>query len=71
MSFSTTIVFIITWLIFCFLAAWIAKDKKRDSVGFFILALFLSPLIAIIALAIMGDSKEKRIENIGSFLTSG
>jgi len=41
------------WLALCFVAAVIAKNKGRSGIGFFFLAFFLSPLIGIIAAAIV------------------
>ena len=40
---------LISWLAFAILGAWIAGAKGRNAVGFFLLGLFLSPLISIIA----------------------
>lgn len=40
---------VIIWLALCVLAGWIASQKGRSGFGFFLLALFLSPLIGILA----------------------
>jgi hypothetical protein len=42
------IALIIFWVALCFVAAAIANKKGRSGIGFFILALFLSPLIGVI-----------------------
>jgi len=42
---------VVVWLILSFLAGWIAAQKGRSGTGFFLLALFLSPLIGILAAA--------------------
>lgn len=41
--------FLIVWLALCILAGWIAAEKGRSGVGFFLLAFFLSPVIGILA----------------------
>jgi hypothetical protein len=43
----------IAWLVLCGLIGFIAMKRGRSSVGWFFLALFLSPLTAGLALAIM------------------
>jgi hypothetical protein len=45
-------VLIVIWIILCFVAASIASKKGRSGIGFFFLALFLSPLVGIICAAI-------------------
>lgn len=39
---------IVGWLIFAFVAAWIASSKGRSGFGIFILSVLLSPLVGII-----------------------
>ena len=43
---------VIVWIAFCFVAAYIASGKGRSGGGFFLLSLFLSPLIGIICAAL-------------------
>jgi hypothetical protein len=40
---------IIIWIIGSFVAAWVAHDKGRNGLKFFLLALLASPLIGILA----------------------
>ena len=40
---------LIFWLALCLLAGWIAAEKGRSGVGFFLLAFFCSPLIGVLA----------------------
>ena len=43
------ILLILVWLPLCALVAWLASQKGRSGAGFFLLALFLSPLIGLLA----------------------
>jgi hypothetical protein len=52
------------WVIFCFIVASMAKKRGRDQTGYVLLAIFFSPLIAIIILLISGESDEKRLEKV-------
>ncbi|MFW6022806.1 MAG: zinc ribbon domain-containing protein [Halanaerobiaceae bacterium] len=53
------------WFVFCGLVAYYANRKGRNAVGWGLLAIFISPLLAGIALAIAGDlSVEKNIDNL-------
>lgn len=47
----------IIWVAFCFVAGAIAGKKGRSAVGFFFLALVLSPIVGIIAAAIASPNK--------------
>lgn len=52
---------ILGWISFCVIAGVIAKNKGRSGVGFFILALFLTPAVGILAALVV---KSKDIENV-------
>lgn len=52
----------IIWIILCFVTASIAKKRGRSVGGYVCLAIFLSPLLSIFILLILGDSEEKRLE---------
>jgi len=58
---------IISWFVFSLFAAIIANSKGRSGTGFFLLSIFLSPLIGIIAALIASKNtskvEEKRIKS--------
>jgi hypothetical protein len=54
--------YVIAWISFTALIAWWAKEWGRDWLLWGALALFLSPLIAGIALAVLGQDEEATIE---------
>ena len=45
------------WLAFSIIAGWIASNKGRSGIGFFFLAVILSPLIGIVA-ALVAESRK-------------
>lgn len=47
------------WFVFAILAGYLASTKGRSGFGWFFLALFISPLIAFIAILIAGESGKK------------
>lgn len=55
----------ILWLFLSIVAGIIASNKGRSGFGFFLLAVFLSPLIGIIAALVAGENRanveEKKI----------
>jgi len=56
---------IIIWLAFCGAVAYYAEQKKRNPVGWFFLAFFISPLLAGVFLAMSKDLKvEEEIKKI-------
>jgi uncharacterized membrane protein YeaQ/YmgE (transglycosylase-associated protein family) len=52
----------VVWVALCFVAGAIASKKGRSAVGFFFLALFLSPLVGIIG-AFTASPNLKEVEN--------
>lgn len=55
---------IIPWLFLSIIAAVIASNKGRSGIGFFLLAILLSPLVGIIAALIAGENKSKVEEKL-------
>lgn len=49
---------LILWLVLSVLAAVLAENKGRSGVGFFFLALFFSPIIGLIAAAVVETKQE-------------
>lgn len=47
------------WLLLCFCVVIYAGRKGRSQVGFFLLSLFLSPLVGFILVAVGGSNPEK------------
>lgn len=57
--------FIVTalfWLIFTIVICCMAKSRGRSAIGFFLLSLFLSPLVGLIVLLIVGKNEPKVVE---------
>jgi len=54
--------FIIFWLIFAILVAVYAGKQGRSGIGYFFLAVLLSPIIAFVILIIAGENREKAEE---------
>ena len=50
------------WLIFAILVGVFAGKKGRSGIGYFFLAVILSPLIGLIILLIAGENREKAEE---------
>ena len=61
MTFLTTM--LVLWLLGCIVAAAIADNRNRSPIGFFLLALFFSPLIGVIAALISSPSTPSVIIN--------
>jgi hypothetical protein len=53
------IVAAVYWLVLCGLAGWMAREKGRDPVSFFLVALFFSPPVGIIAAASAAPGKAR------------
>jgi hypothetical protein len=53
----------VVWVALCFVAGTIASKKGRSAVGFFFLALFLSPLVGIIG-AVIASPNLKEVEKL-------
>jgi len=45
------------WFAFSMLAGWIAEQKGRSGVGFFFLSIILTPLIGLIAAAVISKNE--------------
>lgn len=56
----------IIYVALCFVVYAVANSKGRSGCGWFFLSLLISPLIAIIIVAIIGDTDEKRRETLQS-----
>lgn len=61
---------IIIWLSLSALAGVIASNKGRSGFGFFILSVFLSPLIGIIAALIAANAKDIIITSEGTIISA-
>jgi RNA polymerase subunit RPABC4/transcription elongation factor Spt4 len=60
--------FILTWLALCIITAVFASKKGRSAIGFFCLSFFLSPLVGLIAVAVVSPNM-KAVE--GKQISSG
>jgi len=66
-GYGNWIIFIAVWVALCIVAGRIASNKGRDFVQFFLLSLFLSPLLGIlVALAARPDTAELEKEQLDS-----
>lgn len=52
------------WLILSIIVACIASSKGRSGFGWFCLSMLISPLISVIILLCVGDSQEKKEEDL-------
>jgi hypothetical protein len=55
---------IIVWIILCFVVANGAQKRGRSFGGYFALSLFLSPLIGMIVLFLLGETDKARNEKV-------
>lgn len=56
---------VIIWLLLALIPAYIAGQKGRSAIGFFALAILLSPLIALIIVVLIGSKKETAAPVVG------
>lgn len=54
--------FLLFWLVFCGIAAAIASNKGRSAVGFFVLSIFISPLLGIL-IALVSQPNTEAVES--------
>lgn len=54
--------YFIVWILFAIMAASFAADQGRSWTGFFLLSVLLSPIAALLVLAVIGRSIQKEIE---------
>lgn len=57
------VVIILSWLVLCVVVGYVAQSVGRSFGSYFAIALFLSPLIGFIILAIKGKATEEEILN--------
>ena len=57
-------VFVLIYLAFCIVAAFIGNSKKITGVGAFFLSLFLSPIIGIIVALVSEESDNHKLEKL-------
>lgn len=50
------------WLIFTIVICCMAKSRGRSALGFFLLSFFLSPLVGLIVLLIVGKNEPHVVE---------
>ena len=48
----------IFWILFAIVIGWIATTKGRSGIGFFLLSIFISPLLGLIIVLIISSNKE-------------
>lgn len=48
----------VVWFALCILTATLADKKGHNGIGFFFLALFLSPLVGLLVIACVGDKNQ-------------
>lgn len=56
-------VVLISWIVLCFVVGYVAQSVGRSFGSYFAIALFLSPLIGFIILAIKGKATDEEILN--------
>lgn len=58
------IIIFVLWLVFCWVAGSMAEKRGRSFYGFFIVSLFLSPLMGILIALLLGETEKHKIERI-------
>jgi len=53
------IVIAIMWLVFCFVVAAGAKNRGRSYIGYLLISFFLSPLVGMLIMFILGPKPVK------------
>ena len=52
----------LAYLILIVLVAWACDERGRNALGFVAIAIFLTPLFALLLLAAAGDKKERPVQ---------
>jgi len=52
------------WILLSFIMIFLAKSKGRSGFAWFFISLLISPLIAVIILLVIGDSDDKKFEDL-------
>ena len=58
------IIIFVLWLVFCWVAGSIAEKRGRSFYGFFIVSLFISPLMGILIALLLGETEKHKIGRI-------
>ena len=53
---------LIFWVIFAVIVAIAANSRGRSAIGWFLLAIFISPLLALIAVLVMGPAPHEAVQ---------
>ncbi len=53
---------IVTYIVLCFVTAWIAGTKGRGTGNWFLIAIFLSPLVGILCVLVASDRNREKAE---------
>ena len=57
---------VLFWMIFVVVTGVMASKRGRNALGWVVLSIFLSPLLGIILLLLLGSSEDKKMERIAS-----
>ena len=57
---------VLFWMIFVVVTGVMASKRGRNALGWVVLTIFLSPLLGIILLLLLGSSEDKKMERIAS-----
>ena len=60
LGFVLTLWGIAVWIGGASIAAWVAWERGREPVAWFVIALFLSPLVGLVALSAVSGRRERR-----------
>lgn len=58
------LLFLFLFIFLLFFVPGMARRRGRSTVGWFIFSLLLSPILAIIILALLGDTERRKMERI-------
>jgi hypothetical protein len=53
---------VVTYVILCFVTAWIAGNKGRGTGNWFLIAILLSPLVGILCVLVASDKNKEKAE---------
>ena len=65
---ETIFVILVCNLILCLIVGWAATQRGRDSMHWFALSLFISPILALLVLLVVGAEKKKP-DSMADYLT--
>jgi hypothetical protein len=57
----------LAWFASCFVVSFVAGEKNRSDIGWWFIAFFVSPLVALVALAALPMGEERELAPVGHY----